>query len=316
MKDMLNLPSRLLGLRDRFFPGKRQPPPSATSFQFKKLGTLAEYTGYAHSMRKEYDRRKNVELALIPENAERFVVPGYCVACAQQFPLHVDFAYCFTNPDGTCLPNWRERLVCPGCGLNNRMRASIHFFQDHLNPAQDCSLFLTEQTTPLFSWFEKHFANTVGSEYLGHAFNPGEHDQNGIRHEDLACLSFEDGRFDAVLSFDVFEHIPDYRKAFQECRRVLKPGGVLFSTIPFDLKAQAHTVRARITSDGTLEHYLPPEYHGNPLSSDGCLCFRHFGWDCLNELRAAGFMEASLYFYWSLECGYLGGEQFLILATA
>jgi ubiquinone/menaquinone biosynthesis C-methylase UbiE len=41
------------------------------------------------------------------------------------------------------------------------------------------------------------------------------------------ALSYPDGTFDAVLCFEVLHHIPDWRGALREVRRVLKPGGVL-----------------------------------------------------------------------------------------
>jgi SAM-dependent methyltransferase len=45
-------------------------------------------------------------------------------------------------------------------------------------------------------------------------------------------LPFEDAAFDAVLTFDVFEHVQDLAKTLAECRRVLKPGGKLYVVFP------------------------------------------------------------------------------------
>jgi len=39
-------------------------------------------------------------------------------------------------------------------------------------------------------------------------------------------LPFEDGEFDAVLSFDVLHHIPDWDKALHEISRTLRPKGL------------------------------------------------------------------------------------------
>jgi ubiquinone/menaquinone biosynthesis C-methylase UbiE len=45
-------------------------------------------------------------------------------------------------------------------------------------------------------------------------------------------LPFEDGMFDAVLSFDVFEHVTDIEKTLSECSRVLRERGCLFVVFP------------------------------------------------------------------------------------
>jgi SAM-dependent methyltransferase len=45
-------------------------------------------------------------------------------------------------------------------------------------------------------------------------------------------LPFPDERFDAMLSFDVFEHVQDVRATLAECRRALKRGGKLCVVFP------------------------------------------------------------------------------------
>lgn len=45
-------------------------------------------------------------------------------------------------------------------------------------------------------------------------------------------LPFGDDSFDAILSFDVLEHVQDIRKTMSECLRVLKPGGTFFLVFP------------------------------------------------------------------------------------
>jgi SAM-dependent methyltransferase len=168
----------------------------------------------------------------------------------------------------------------------------------------------------MYKRLSRAFENVTGSEYLVSECSLGSKTIKNIRCEDLTRLSFTDGQFDFVLSFDVFEHVPDYRKAFRECRRVLRKGGVLFFTIPFDLNSYRNTIRAEMLPDGTVRHYLPPEYHGDPLRKGGCLCFRHYGWECLDEVKQEGFSEAYACLYWSLEYGYLGGEQILLMSRA
>jgi SAM-dependent methyltransferase len=45
-------------------------------------------------------------------------------------------------------------------------------------------------------------------------------------------LPFENASVDAILSFDVFEHVQDVPQALAECQRILRPGGQLFVVFP------------------------------------------------------------------------------------
>lgn len=47
-----------------------------------------------------------------------------------------------------------------------------------------------------------------------------------LKQDDATRMSFPDEHFDAVYSFHALEHIPNYRQALKEMRRVLRPGGV------------------------------------------------------------------------------------------
>jgi SAM-dependent methyltransferase len=102
------------------------------------------------------------------------------------------------------------------------------------------------------------------------------------------------------------EHIPDPWQALRECARVLKPGGTLLATLPFHADKDCTVVRARLAGNA-IEHLLPPQYHGNPVSSEGSLVFHDFGWDLLDQARAAGFSEAACEVYWDDAFGHPGG---------
>lgn len=132
----------------------------------------------------------------------------------------------------------------------------------------------------------------------------------GVDFQDVTRLTWEDASFQAVYSGDVLEHVPDYRAALVEFRRVLRPGGVLVATYPFT-DAESTVVRAKLTDSGEVMHLLPPEYHGDPISG-GVLCFYHFGWDILDEVRDAGFSDARMVMPWDPEGGIYFGNWTLI----
>jgi 2-polyprenyl-3-methyl-5-hydroxy-6-metoxy-1,4-benzoquinol methylase len=45
-------------------------------------------------------------------------------------------------------------------------------------------------------------------------------------------LPYEDNFFDAVVSNDVLEHVKSVKKTLEECKRIIKPGGMIFSVFP------------------------------------------------------------------------------------
>lgn len=53
-----------------------------------------------------------------------------------------------------------------------------------------------------------------------------------IQHVEGVQLPFPDSSFDVIMSFDVFEHIPDSDAHLEEVHRVLRPGGAYILQTP------------------------------------------------------------------------------------
>jgi len=51
---------------------------------------------------------------------------------------------------------------------------------------------------------------------------------------DIANIPEPDASFDAILCSEVLEHVPEPTKALDEFQRLLKPGGILILTAPFN----------------------------------------------------------------------------------
>lgn len=280
-----------------------------------ETATVSSREGYREhflKMQSEYALREHYERSLT-RDTKPFSVSAYCYPCRKEVQLRVSYEYSYVR-DGVRLPNWREHLVCPHCRLNNRMRASLHLFEQIVKPGRNSSLYISEQVTLLYRWLTRNYRDVRGSEYMGTTIPFGSTDKRGIRNESITHLSFPPNEFDCVLSFDVFEHVPNVQQAFHELHRVLKPDATLFFTVPFDRNAEKNILRARKSEDGKIEHLLPPEYHGDPLNSEGCLAFHWFGWEMVGQLKEAGFSRVNAHLYWSREFGYLGNEQMVFVA--
>ncbi|MEE4218007.1 MAG: methyltransferase domain-containing protein [Xanthomonadales bacterium] len=288
------------------------PPPLEVS----TLENLGEYQEYVQSMASETANRRDAEFTLAG-HSKKIRSRGFCHVCARNSVFKTNFMY--SDPahvyKGEPMPNWREQAVCRRCRLNGRVRSAIHFLEEKLEAEPDHTIYATEQFTPLYHCLRKKYSYLFGSEYLGNRVPFGKTDPDtGVRNESLGKLTFPDNFFDFILCFDVLEHVPDYLQGFRECLRCLTNTGTLLFSVPFCMDSEQNLVRARIDESGNIQHILPPEYHGDPVSSEGCLCFYHFGWELMAELRETGFENVTANLLWSDRLAYLGNNQVLFTA--
>ena len=276
-----------------------------------EIKSFQEFAEWSRVNEQRFARNAEFEKSML-YNEDAFDVPGFCAVCNQSTLFHVDFQYAFRAADGTAMPNWRERMECQHCRLNSRMRASLDFLATNMAASPNAAIYVTEQITPMYAALTARYSDVSGREYLGSDLPSGYINPDGVRHEDVTRLSFATASFDHVLSFDVLEHVPDYMAALREPYRILKPGGSLLMTVPFSLGSESNIVRA-VVENGEICHLMEPEYHGDPVTG-AVLCYYHFGWEFLEQMKSVGFSAASAHFFWSAERGYLGGAPMVLHA--
>ena len=234
--------------------------------------------------------------------------PIFCCICSEVTNLAAS--------DASLQLDMREGMTCARCGSSARQRVAVAMLA--AVAGADDRIYVTEQSTPLYAVLQSRYPKICGSE-----FEPGEERRREmasylaslggtgeINFEDVTRLGMADASQDVVLSFDVLEHVPDYRAALREFARVLRPGGVLQATFPFTDRTET-IMRASLREDGSIEHHLEPEYHGDPIGGP-VLCFYHFGWDILQTAREAGFASARMTMAWAPEEGVLYGHWVLV----
>ncbi len=264
------------------------------------------------------DARYATERAVAQYLRDDGAINGYCWLCSK----HTDFA--FRAGAAHPMPDWREQLTCTGCGLFCRMRLGLLLAIWFLQATGSKRPYITEQVTPAYRHLARLYPETVGSEFVIDSdmrerfmgFLASQHGGRvpSLRHEDVKRLSLASASIDAVLSFEVLEHVPDHRAALHEFQRVLKPGGLLVLSVPFLSTEQDTVVRAVQMADGAIEHLLEPEYHGDPIANAGCLAYLNFGWDILDDIHEAGFELAGSVDAWSPSSGIMGGLPGIFLA--
>ena len=279
-----------------------------------KLYRLRSFEEYARYAERDADgfavHLSELEQLTPSDSTEPFEFTGYSYTAGCQ----VDFRAEFTSGDPPFV-NWRETLNCPLTAFNSRMRSTIHLVDIEAELFPSSRIYLTEQVTPMYRHFHQAYPGTVGSEFLGDDAVRGQENENGIRHEDMTQLSFPDASFDCVISLDVLEHIPEFTQAFREAARILVPGGRFVWSVPFIDLLKINYIRARV-ENGEIVHLAPPEYHGDPVTNEGVLCYQHFGWEMLEQVRQAGFRDAYAVAFCSLEYGYASDRrQYLFFAV-
>ncbi len=226
---------------------------------------------------------------------------GFCHCCEQ--------AVRFTAAE----PWFRDHYICTECGSIPRERALAwaveHFFPDWRRATIHESSPIERGISPKL---KKHCQNYIASQFFPGVKSGVEH--QGWRCENLESLSFAGNSIDLHISQDVMEHIFKPDLAFREIARTLRPGGMHIFTVPLVNKSEPTEVCAKIGADGAVEHLLDPEYHGSPVSEQGALVTRRWGYDiCDYIFRHSGLFTQIIYLD-TLELG-IRAEYIEVLVT-
>jgi SAM-dependent methyltransferase len=157
-----------------------------------------------------------------------------------------------------------------------------------------------DEGAPVFAWRARRSLRILESSargalpmFFGDKFDYFATEYDPIRiaggkrpreYADFQKLHYPADYFDVVIASDVFEHIRHDDDAMVEVRRVLKPGGYLILTVPYDHE-RPQTIRRVDTSGSKDVHLLPPQYHGG---GGHTLAYREYGRDLINLMSSAG----------------------------
>jgi len=245
--------------------------------------------------RREATPSPAATLAAVPTSA-----PATTPAPPVPGQLHFTCNVCGTPVLATRETLGRETPNCSGCGSTLRFRSIIALLGQALGRGD----------TPLPAWpADQRIAGLGLSDWPGYASRlamvcdyVNTHFHAHPRLDICAPPREWWGRFDFLLSSDVFEHVlPPVEAAFAGSYRLLKPGGVLVLTVPCipEARTREHypdAVGYRVETDGrvllrradgTEYPAAEPVFHGGPGAT---LEMRLFGaFDLQAGLEAAGF---------------------------
>jgi len=187
----------------------------------------------------------------------------------------------------------RGDLRCARCGSRPRNRALIEVLSREFPLWRDALVHESSPGSPLLAKFQRECPRYTPSHYYSDL--PRGTFRNGFRSEDLEAQSFSDAAFDLVITQDVLEHVLDPAAALSEIARTLKPGGAHVFTVPW-YYWKSTVVRARRSRDGSIEHLLEPDYHGNPIEPKArSLVVTEWGRELPNFIREHSGLETEVF---------------------
>lgn len=162
---------------------------------------------------------------------------------------------------------FRDHLFCRGCGSIPRERIfawALETFRPEWRQMQIHECAPSERAVS--RRLAEECKGYIGSQYFSDV-SRGEM-RDGFRSEDLEALTFPDQNLHLHLHLDVMEHVNRPDRAIREMCRTLRPGGLAIFTTPV-YHDQAENDRRAIYFEDGVEHLAPPEYHGNPIDTEG-----------------------------------------------
>lgn len=184
-------------------------------------------------------------------------------------------------PDEVDYVNRQQGEACAACGSNLRSLVLADALRVAFRTNQPLIQFLATPAVASFKILELNEAGTLHpmlQRMPGHVFG-------AYPDVDMNALPFEEASFDIVIHSDTLEHVPNPVHALSECRRVLRPGGMLCYTVPIIVGRMS---RSR---DG-----LPKSFHGNAnINPEDYLVRTEYGADAWTQTIRAGFSDVHLF---------------------
>ncbi len=217
------------------------------------------------------------------------------------YPVDRDLAETWELSSGYLhLFNEREGLICVHCGVNKRAQSlaqavlvskygfGASSLKDWVKEANKRNLKVCE----LNSCHELH-KTLKFLKKLTYAEYGTKTEQN------IEKLTYSDSMFDLVLHSETLEHVNDPGAAMDECRRVLRPDGLVIFTTP--IIWSRHTRRRATIDKGKIKYLLPASHHG--YKTDDYLVYHEYGSNIAELLGCKVMYAESAYQAYVFSCG-------------
>lgn len=147
-----------------------------------------------------------------------------CPCCGKKFDRFMDFKFAQTN-DAKRYTDFYKNTVCPYCFSYPRHRIICCFFDKAIGIIPQDNILMIAAERSIIKWFNRNDCHYTTADLFNRTADVKVDVQN---------MPFSDESWKLIICNHVLEHVPDYRIALKELRRVLKKDGILELTVPTD----------------------------------------------------------------------------------
>lgn len=169
----------------------------------------------------------------------------------------------------------RQDVICPFCHSLPRHRILAFWCTQNLNTLRGKHILYFAPEDSMMMWLKRNEIMVITADF----FNKAD------LKLDMDAIDQPDASWDLVFCNHVLEHVPNYRRALCELRRILKPGGRLICSFPIDQGYET------VQEDTTLVGIDTLEADRERVRKFGQIDhLRIFGRDSVELLESAGFI--------------------------
>jgi predicted SAM-dependent methyltransferase len=147
-----------------------------------------------------------------------------CPCCGKSFSRFMDFKFLQGNNTERFIETYQNK-VCPYCFSSPRHRIACYYFDTIKGTLSKNNIIMFGAEYSIETWFDRNNYHYTTADLF---------DRTADIKVDIQNTSFPDEIWGLIVCNHVLEHVPDYKKALMELKRILRKDGILELTVPTD----------------------------------------------------------------------------------
>ena len=193
----------------------------------------------------------------------------YCPCCRKRFSSFMDFSVTKINNKERYIRTYKNTL-CPYCASMPRHRIICYYLDENKQVVAKNNILMFGAEFSIRKWFDMNGFHYRTADLF---------DRSSEFKIDIQNIPFPDESWNLIICNHVLEHVPDYKIALKELKRVLNKAGFLEITIPTDRNFDSvYEEPGIVTEEDRTKHFGQNDH------------LRIFGNDFENILKECGFL--------------------------